>query len=200
MEKIAHTDVPVHDLIARRWSPRAIDPQRPVPRDHVISLLEAARWAPSCFGDEPWHFIVCDRDTDRPAWDSALACLTEKNQSWAQRAPLLILTVAAADFRATGKPNRWGQYDTGAASENLCLQATALGLAVHQMGGFDADRVHTAFGVPEAFSPMSVIAVGFPGDPATLSDELRERELAERQRRPLAELCFAARWGQGIGS
>lgn len=199
MEKIAHTDVPVHEVIARRWSPRAIDAQRPVPRDHVLSVLEAARWAPSCFGDEPWRFIVCDRQTDRAAWDSALACLTEKNQSWAGQAPVLILSVAAGTFRAGGKPNRWGQYDTGAASENLCLQATALGLAVHQMGGFDAARLCAAFDVPEGFTPMSVIALGFPGDPDALSEELRERELAERQRRPLAELCFAARWGKGIG-
>lgn len=112
----------------------------------------------------------------------------------------MILSVAAGEFRANGKPNRWGQYDTGAASENLCLQATAQGLAVHQMGVFDADRVHTAFGVPEGFRPMSVIAVGFPGVPATSSDELRERELAGRRRRPLAELYFAARSGEGIGS
>jgi len=199
MEKIAQTEAPIHELIARRWSPRAIDPDRAVPHDHLLSLLEAARWAPSCFGDEPWHFLVCDREADRGAWDAALSCLTEKNQSWARRAPLLIVAVAAAAFHATGKPNRWGQYDTGAASENLCLQATALGLAVHQMGGFDVDRARRSFGIPEEYTPMAFIAVGFPGDPAVLQESLRERELAERERRPLAETCFAGRWGQGLG-
>jgi len=198
MDKIAPTDFSVHELIARRWSPRAIDPERPVPHDHVLSLLEAARWAPSCFGDEPWHYVVCDRERDRPAWEAALGCLTDKNQSWAQRAPVLIVAVASAAFRDSGKPNRWGEYDTGAASENLCLQATALGLAVHQMGGFDVDQARQALALPEGVTPMAVIAVGYPGEASLLDEPLRERERAERRRRPMAETCFAGRWGKAV--
>ena len=192
---LARTARPVHDLIARRWSPRAIDQRRPVSRDHLVSLLEAARWAPSCFGDEPWRFIAWDRFADEAAWQRAFDCLSEGNRAWVRRAPVLVASVAGSVFRRNGKPNRWAQYDTGAAAENLCLQATALGLAAHQMGGFDAARLAAGFGIPDAFTPMAMIAVGHPGDPADLPEDRRASELAGRSRRPFGETCFDGTWG-----
>ena len=158
--KDIETKVPIHELIAARWSGRAYDSEKTLSRGQIISLVEAARWAPSCFGDQPWRFIIFDKATNQSAWDKALACLVEGNKSWAKDAPVLLLACADSVLSQNGNPNRWGQYDTGAASLNLCLQATALGLMVHQMGGFDADKTKTEFSIPDQFTPMAMMTVG----------------------------------------
>ena len=198
MKKPATTQAPIHDLLAARWSGRAFDVNKPVSREQAISLLEAARWAPSCFGDQPWRFVVWNRSEDEAGWQRAFACLVPGNQDWVKNAQLLLLVTADTLFNHNGKPNRWGQYDTGAAAENLCLQAEAMGMMAHQMGGFDADKTRSEFGVPEQYIPMAMIAVGYPADPATFSDEIRERELAPRKRRELGELFFAGAWDKPV--
>lgn len=197
--KPAITSVPIHDIIARRWSGRAYDAGKPVAREHLLSILEAARWAPSCFGDEPWRFLVWDKFHDAATWERAFACLAEGNQAWVKNAPVLMLVVADGVFRRNGSPNRWGQYDTGAASENLCLQATALGLMAHQMGGFDPERIRAEFSIPESFTCMAMIAVGHPADSSVLQGELRQWEEAPRARQPFGELCFDGGWGKPLG-
>ena len=196
--KTASTQVGVHDIIAKRWSCRAFDASKPVSREQIVALLEAARWAPSCFGDEPWRFIVWDKNSDAAAWQKAFDCLGEWNQNWVKNAPVLVLTTANSLFRRDGSPNRWGQYDTGAAAENLCLQAVASGLMAHQMGGFDADKARTLFGIPEDYTAMAMIAVGYQGTSDTLNDKLRKRESAARERRPLGEKFFAGVWGRAV--
>lgn len=193
--KPAHTQTPIDDLIARRWSCRAFDPDKPVGREQLIAMLEAARWAPSCYGDQPWRFLVWDRNRDHDAWKKAFDCLGEWNQRWVRNAPVLLLVTADSLFRNKGTPNRWGQYDTGAAAENLCLQATALGLATHQMGGFDDDKARRTFAIPAQFACMAMIAVGYQAEADTLSDELKRLELAPRSRAPLGELFFEGGWG-----
>lgn len=198
MKKPATTQAPIHDLLAARWSGRAYDVNKPVSREQVISLLEAARWAPSCFGDQPWRFVVWNRSEDAAGWQRAFECLVPGNQDWVKNAQVLLLVTADTLFNHNGKPNRWGQYDTGAAAENLCLQAEALGLMAHQMGGFDADKARSEFGVPEQYIPMAMIAVGYPADPATFADEIKERELAPRKRRELGELFFAGAWDKPV--
>ena len=198
LSKPAITHVPIHDLIAQRWSPRGFDVQRPVTRAQLTALFEAARWAPSCFGDQPWRYIVWDRFVDAAGWEQAQACLTPGNQEWASQAPILMLSLASAVFSANGKPNRWAQHDTGAASENICLQAIALGLMAHQMGGFDADKVKTLFGIPDGYTAMAMIAVGYQIEPDQLSDALRDRENAPRERRPLEENFFEGAWGRAL--
>lgn len=192
--KIAKTQVPIHELIAMRWSGRAFDASKPVTREGIVALVEAARWAPSCYGDEPWRFIVWDKNTDAAAWQKAFDCLGEFNQQWVKNAPVLLLATANSVFHKNGKPNRWGQYDTGAASENLCLQAAASGLMAHQMGGFDADKVRKAFGIPLQYECMAMIAVGHPSTVDVLDGELKERELTERVRSPLGERFFEGGW------
>lgn len=147
-EKPAETRVPIVELLARRWSGRAFDRDRRVAPDALLGLLEAARWAPSCFGDEPWRYLVWDRFEDPEHWGRAFECLAEGNRTWARDAPILMLAAAAGHFERDGRPNRWGAYDTGAASMSLALQATAIGLMVHQMGGFDAERIRRAFAIP----------------------------------------------------
>jgi len=198
--KIALTSQVIHDLIARRWSPRAFDRNKPVSRKQLIALLEAARWAPSCFGDEPWCYLVWDRHRDPDSWQKAFECLAEGNQVWVKNAPLLLASIAGSQFARNGKPNRWGQHDTGAASANLVLQAVALGLAAHQMGGFDADKLREKFAIPASYTPMAMIAVGYQADAAFLEGEIKERELAPRARRPLGEKFFDGTWGVPVKS
>lgn len=196
--KSATTAVPVHDIISRRWSCRAFDAARPVNREQIVALVEAARWAPSCFGDEPWRFIVWDKNTASAAWHKAFDCLVEWNQNWVKNAPLLLLVTASSVFRKNGKPNTWGQYDSGAAAENLCLQAVSMGLMAHQMGGFDADKIRKAFGIPEQFACMAMIAVGYQTEETVLNEELKELELAPRARSALGENFFEGTWGAAI--
>jgi len=198
MQKPAITQAPIHDIIANRWSPRAYDANKAVSQTQIISLLEAARWAPSCFGDEPWRFIVWDKNQDAAAWEKAFDCIVPGNQTWAKDAPVLILICADTLFSHNQKPNRWANYDTGAAAVSLCLQATSMGLATHQMGGFDGDKTRAAFGIPEQIEMMSMLAVGYAADADTLSDELKERELAPRKRRPLGELFYDGVWNHPI--
>jgi nitroreductase len=195
--KLARTALPIHELIAQRWSARAIDPERRVARDHLVVILEAARWAPSCFGDEPWRFLAWDRFEDPQGWQRACECLSPGNRYWAQNAPVLLASLAACRF-SNGKPNRWGQYDTGAAAENACLQGSALGLVVHQMGGFSRGKLRETFAVPAEFTPMAMIAIGHPGDPSGLSEQHQAAEAAPRRRRPLGELFFGGEWGKPL--
>lgn len=198
MKKPAVTQVPVHDLIAGRWSGRAYDAGRAVSGQQVLALLEAARWAPSCYGDQPWRFVVWNKADDAGGWQAAFDCLAPGNQGWVKDAAVLVLATADTLFNHNGQPNRWAQYDSGAAAENLCLQAEALGLMAHQMGGFDADKARAAFGVPEQYTLMAMMAVGHPADIDTLMPEAREREIAPRKRRALGELFFAGEWGKPV--
>ena len=188
----------IHTVISERWSPRAFDADKPVEQEKLLSVLEAARWAPSCFGDEPWRFVVTNRFEDEDAWQQMFSILVPGNQTWAQRAPVLMLACADSVFRANGKPNRWAHYDVGQASISLCLQATALGLVTHQMGGFDADKAREALKIPEQFTPMAAIALGYQGDVSALDKDLQSVELAERKRQPMSENFFSGVWGKGI--
>lgn len=198
MKKPAVTQVPINDLIAARWSGRAYDPAKPVTREQVLALLEAARWAPSCYGDQPWRFIVWNKADDSGSWQAAFDCLAPGNQGWVKDAGLLVLVAADTLFNHNSQPNRWAQYDTGAAAENLCLQAEAMGLMAHQMGGFDPSKMRTVFAIPEQITLMAMISVGYAADIDTLSPEARERETSPRKRRELGELFFSGQWGKPV--
>lgn len=198
MQKPAITQQPIHELIANRWSGRAYDASQGVSQEQVISLLEAARWAPSCFGDQPWRYVVCNKADNLQAWQAAFDCLVSGNQSWAVNAPVLLLICADTLFGHNDKPNKWAPYDTGAATENLCLQATALGLMAHQMGGFDADKARATFNVPERYQILAMVTVGYQAAVESLSGEIKERETAARSRKPLNELFFNGQWDQSI--
>lgn len=191
-EKLAPTQYPVHDFIRNRWSPRAFAPL-PVDENKLLSLLEAARWAPSSYNYQPWSFIVATKD-DQTEYSRLLSILVEFNQGWAKSAPVLILAIAQL-HSDDGKTNRHAFHDVGLAIENLVLQATALGLFVHQMAGFDIDSAKKQYQIPDNYEPATVLAVGYPGDPQSLSDGLRDRELAPRVRKPLQEFVFTGHWG-----
>jgi nitroreductase len=194
MEKPAGAAHPIHDVIARRWSPRAFD-ERPVEEETLKSLFEAARWAPSSNNEQPWRFIVASKETSTD-YDRLFACLVEGNRKWAFRAPVLILSVASLLFEDDGKPNRHALHDTGMAAENFVLQATALGLQAHQMAGFDTQKARETCLIPTGFDPVAMIALGYPGDPAVLPDYLREREIKPRERQPIGDFVFSIKWGQ----
>ncbi|HVS35528.1 MAG TPA: nitroreductase family protein [Gemmataceae bacterium] len=194
MIKAASNDYPIHDLLKRRWSPRAFA-DRLVEPEKLRSLLEAARWAPSSFNEQPWIFLIGTRD--RPEeYERVLGCLVEFNQAWAKAAPVLLLTCAHLTFDRNGQPNRHAFHDVGLAMANLTMQATAEGLAVHQMAGIVPERVRAAFGVPDGWDPVAAAAVGYAGDPNTLSDELRRREEAPSTRKPLTSFVFSGGWGK----
>jgi nitroreductase len=197
--KKALTQVRIHELLAERWSPRAFDIARSVEREKIISLIEAVRWAPSCFGDEPWRYLIWDRNSDRAGWQKAFDCLGDGNKAWVKNVPVLILSCAGSVFRHDGKPNRHGQHDTGAASMALVLQAVASGLAAHQMAGFDADKARQLFAIPVEYSPMAIIAVGYQAEPDTLEGERRDKEKAPRSRQPIGTHFFAGTWGVPLG-
>ena len=197
-QKFATTCVKIHELIQNRWSPRAFAADKPVSQHDLLALLEAARWAASCFNDQPWRFVVCDKHTDANRWQNALGVLVEKNQLWAKNAPVLMLAVAMNNFNHNNKPNRWAMYDTGAACANLSLQATALGLIVHQMGGFDTEKARDLFHLPSDCTAMAMLAVGYQADAEELADDFKTIELAERSRAALHERFYAGQWGTTI--
>jgi nitroreductase len=194
MEKPAEPHHPVHDLIRRRWSPLAFAPT-PVEPDKLRSLLEAARWAMSSFNEQPWAYLVAARD-NAEEFEKMLGCLVEGNRAWAKNAPVLMISVAKLHFDRNGQPNKHAWHDVGAASALLSIQATALGLFVHQMAGFNAAQARAGFGIPEGWEAVAALAVGYSGDPAALDEKLRQRQNAPRSRKGVGQFVFAGRWGQ----
>lgn len=194
MEKPTPVDHAIEELLKRRWSPRAFA-NRMVEREKLQSLFEAARWAASSFNEQPWSFIVATREKPED-FAALLSCLAEKNQQWAQLAPVLMVSIAKLNFERNGKPNRHAFHDVGMAVGNLILQATVFGLYVHQMAGFSVDQVRETYGVPEGFEPVAAIAVGYPDDPNVLPEPFRQQEIAPRQRKPIDSFVFEAKWGE----
>ena len=158
MKKKATTEVPINDVIAQRWSPRAFDPNYIIEDDSIKSLFEAARWAPSCYGDQPWQFILFNKK-DATSWTRALNCLSIGNQNWAMDASILIVVCANKNFNHNNEPNQWAHYDTGAAGENICLQATSMDLSAHQMGGFDKEKIRNLSNIPINFDILACMVV-----------------------------------------
>jgi len=198
MKKLADTEVQIAPLIAERWSPRVFDPEFIMDENSLKSLLEAARWAPSCFGDQPWKFVIFHKK-DASMWAKALNCLSVGNQNWAMDTSLLICVCANKNFKHNDNENKWAKYDSGAASENICLQSTFLGLAAHQMGGFDSDKIRNLANIPVEFDVVSFIAVGKPLAEDLLSNEQHEAEGAKRKRLKLSEIYFENEWNNFKG-
>jgi nitroreductase len=193
MHKPAATDVSLHELIRNRWSPRAFS-EEPVGPEVLRSLFEAARWAPSSNNEQPWAYMVAAKD-DPENFAKMLSVLVEFNANWAKHAPVLALSVAHLKAQRDAKPNRVALHDVGSASAQLTLEANARGLQVHQMAGFDADKARQTFAIPADWEPVAAMAIGYPGNPESLPEKLRERELAPRTRKPLGEFVMSGGWG-----
>jgi nitroreductase len=177
-------DYPIDELFLDRWSPRAMSGEA-LTDEELMTLFEAARWAPSSYNNQPWRMLYARRDTER--WPTFLSLLVEGNQAWAKDAAALVLFVSKETFDFNGQPYPTHSFDTGAAWENLALQATLKGLVAHGMQGFDYERARAELNIPEGFRVEAMAAVGRPGDPATLPEQLRERE-EPSPRKPLAEI------------
>jgi nitroreductase len=192
MDNPAPVDHRVNDLVRDRWSPRAFA-DTAIDEPVLRSLLEAARWAPSANNSQPWRFLVARRE-EPEEFARLLGCLVPANQRWASKAAVLMVAVATTvDHK--GRALGHAEYDTGQAVAWLSCEATAREIRVHQMGGFDPDRVRQVYGVPDDARPLVAIAIGYPGDPQSLDDDLKERELAPRTRRPQSELVFSGKYG-----
>jgi nitroreductase len=192
--KHATVDHPIQELLSQRWSPYAFA-DRDVSADDLRALFEAARWAPSSRNEQPWSYVVALRG-DAEAFGRLLSCLVEANQVWARHAPVLALGIIRETFARGGKRNTAARHDLGLAAGNLLAEATARGLAVHQMIGILPDRAREVYAIPEHSTALTALAIGYAGDPASLPEGLRERDLTPRTRRPLAEFVFGGRWGE----
>ena len=173
---------PVLEEIRDRRSIRAFD-VKPVEQEKIHSLFEAARWAPSSANEQPWTNIYATKD-QHELWGKLLEPLNDSNKIWVKDAPLLVLSVVRKNFAKHGKLNAFAKYDLGAANAFLALQAVSLGLQAHQMAGYNADKLSANVNLPEEYELGSVIAIGYPGNPGDLPENLKVRELAERQRVP----------------
>ena len=182
----AKVDTRIHDLLARRWSPTAFSP-RPVETRKLAQLFEAARWAPSSYNAQPWSFIVATRE-DAEGYSRLLSTLVDVNRRWAAQAPVLILAVAKLDYNHIASPNRHALYDLGQAVANLTVQATALDLHIHQMGGFDPQAARELFAIPAGYEPVAVMALGHT--------EAASADASTRTRKPLTDFVFSGSWGR----
>jgi len=193
MQKPAVTDAPIHALIKDRWSPRAFSEQ-PVQPEILRSLFEAARWAPSSNNEQPWAYLVATKE-DAQNFANMLGVLVEFNAGWAKGAPVLALSVAHLKTNRDSKPNRVALHDVGSATAQLTFEANTRGLLVHQMAGFDAGKARQTFAIPADWEPVAAMAIGYPGNPESLPDKLRERELAPRTRKSVGEFVMTGSWG-----
>jgi len=185
--KTAQTEQPIHELLANRWSPRALNPNHTITTPELISLLEAARWAPSSMNKQPWRFLVARRGDENFA--RLEKTLKDTNSIWAPNASVFILVLADQT-----PLNSQVAFDLGLATSALTLQASAIDLHTHQMAGFDKELAIKELSIPSDLSPVVVIAVGKVDNPTVLNDELRERELKPRSRKELSELVL--NWNQ----
>lgn len=185
-KKLANRHTGLTPLIRNRYSPRAFT-ARGVTAVELERMFEAARWAPSCYNDQPWHFVYATKE-DAAAFANILSALVPFNQGWAQHAPVVGFAVARSAFAQNGKPNGWAHYDTGAAMSQLTTQATSEGLVVHQMGGFDPAKAREVLALPAGYEPAAAFVIGEAG---TLEGE----DAAPGERKPVSEFVFRGRFG-----
>ena len=193
VSKQATPDHPINELVATRWSPYSFA-DRLVSDTDLRSLFEAARWSASSYNEQPWRYVLATK-SDPDAFERLLSCLVEGNQAWAKAAPALALGCTSLTFALNGKPNAAAVHDLGLASAGLTIEATARGLYVHQMIGILPDKARELYYIPEGFLLLTGLAIGYAADPNTLPETLRQRDLAPRGRKSLAEFVFGGEWG-----
>jgi nitroreductase len=176
-------------VILERWSPRAFA-DRDVSHADLKKIFEAARWAPSCFNEQPWRFIVGHRNSE--TYKKIADALVPANQAWALNAPVLILSVAKTRFSNNDSPNYYAVHDLGAADGFITLQAASMGIATHQMAGFDQAKARELFAIPEIYAIGSVMALGYQGDPSNLGERYQAQEQSPRSRKSLSEIVLSS--------
>jgi len=191
MEKHTPTDYPIHPLLEKRWNNRAFDPH-PVEHPRLKSLFEAARWAPSSMNNQPWRFVVGEKND--AAYEAMSEAMMEANRQWAAQAPFLVLVAAHTRYE-NGNPNPTALYEVGQAVAYFTLQAVSMGLTAAQLGGFDSNRLMEMLKLPPEDLPVAMLAVGIPGPQDVLTDGVAMRNQAPRMRKPLEAFVFGAPWG-----
>lgn len=194
-KKVATTEYPVIDIIKNRWSPRAFS-STPIEQEKIMSLLEAARWTPSCFNEQPWNFIVFKKNQEE--FRKIIEIISPRNQLWAKNAPLILLSVAKINFERNGKVNGYALHDVGAAVNNLTLQATSMGLFVHQMAGFDSEKAQILFNIHKGFEPVAAIAIGYYGNQDNLPQEFIKAENSGRNRKNINDFSYMGEWNKDL--
>jgi nitroreductase len=187
-------NIKINENIAKRWSPRAFQ-DRLVEKEKIAALFEAARWAPSSRNEQPWRFVYATKD-EPENFEKILSTLVEGNYVWAKNAPLLMIGIAKENWDFNGKPNGHAVYDLGQSVANLSIQATNMGLHLHQMAGFSAEKAAEVLNIPEGYQPKVAIAVGYLGKPEQLPEKLAKREVEKSSRKPIAEIAFRGSFGE----
>jgi nitroreductase len=193
MKKPAQNNYPILKAFKHRWSPRAYS-EKPVEKEKLRSIFEAARWAPSARNEQPWRFIVGLKGDK--TWQMIFETLVEWNQQWTKRAPVLILNIGKKFYDFKHLENETYQYDTGQAVAMLVAEVVNQGLIGHQMSGFSAEKASELFEISGDYQPISVTAVGYPGDPELLPEDMYKSEMEERKRRAIGETVFAEKFGK----
>lgn len=183
---------PVADMFPERWSPRAMKPE-PLRREELLPLLEAARWAPSSYNNQPWRFVYALRGT--PDFERFLALLEEVNRAWAKNAGALVVIASRKTFEFNGKDSRTHTFDAGCGWGYFALQGSLNGLAVHGMQGFDYDRAARELGIPDDYQVEAMAAVGHPGRKEDLPKAAQDREFPSGRKR-VGEFAFEGRFKQ----
>jgi nitroreductase len=183
---VRKADYPIDPLFLDRWSPRAMSGEA-IPQEDLMVLFEAARWAPSSYNNQPWRMLYARRNSEH--WQLFFDLLVEFNQGWAQNAGVLVLFISRTHFDFNDEPSVTHSFDTGASWENLALQAWLKGFVVHGMQGLDYDRARTALNIPEGFQVEAMVAIGKPGDPKTLPEDLRAKEVPSDRRKLEETIC-----------
>ncbi len=191
--KQATPDHPIHELVAKRWSPYAFE-DRPVSDSDLRSIFEAARWAASSYNEQPWAYIVATKAQPQE-FELLLSCLVEGNQGWAKAAPVLAIGCTNLRFSRNGKPNSAALHDLGLASATLTVEASSRGIFVHQMIGILPEKAREIYHIPEGVQPLTGLAFGYAADPKALPDAFRDRDLAPRTRKSLTEFVFSGEFG-----
>ena len=177
---------PINPIILNRWSPRSMTGED-LDNEEIMSLFEAARWAPSSYNNQPWRFIYAKRNTEH--WERMFSLLAEGNKSWAKNSALLVVVISRKNFEFNEKPARTHQFDAGSAWENLALEAFSRGLVAHGMQGFDYDKARIDLVIPDDFEVMAMIAIGKKGTREGLPPELQEKEKLS-DRKPLNDIIM----------
>lgn len=181
---------PISEIFLNRWSSRAMTGE-PITETQLMTLFEAARWAPSSYNNQPWRFLYVQRDTHY--WELYLSLLVDANRQWAKNAGALVVLISRNTFEFNGKPSRTHSFDAGSAWENLALQGSIMNLVIHGMEGFDYDRAKKELQIPDYYTVEMMIVIGKPADKSVLPVELQEREVMS-DRKPLSEIVIEGTW------
>jgi nitroreductase len=194
MIKKASTDHPIHEVIENRWSPYKFLPDRLIPREDLLSLLEAARWAPSSYNEQPWRFIIAPKE-QKEEFEKLLSCLVKANQDWAKNSSILMLGITHLTFDRNGKENKAAMHDLGAAVSHLSFEATIRGISVHQMIGIKPQKAKEIYAIPEEYEVLIAFALGYPDLNKVATDPLAIRDKTPRARKTISEIVFYKVWG-----